>query len=135
MTVTPIAATLPLWSQYTKAVEDTLGIRVDTELQGLDPKDPKTFVGTLAFDGKPRNNVQNGANYTWRHSYLAVLVDEIVPAGFPGIAATYHKNSITILSGSLYDWDAAIAASPHSHKLCQQVVEQVDQLLTRMGLA
>ena len=146
--IVPLAYTYPDWATFIKVCQDHLGYSPTRGLdnQGMQPKDPASFLACLTMDNQPLDNLRHGfnKNYTFRHvmfSFLAVLDKR-------GLDALYYNTDleifdrfyddgecIVIISGNMAQWYQAILRGCRevSPKAIRQIMNQCFNFFRQTG--
>ena len=119
--IVPLAYTHPDWATFIKVCQEHLGYSPTRGLdnQGMQPKDPASFLACLPMNNEPLQNLRIGIHYSgiFKHvtfSFLAVLDKKAVDALYYNLdleifcKANEEDEFITVISGTMTKWYHAI---------------------------
>lgn len=142
--IEPLAITQVEWRVFTEMCQKHLGFSPTRGLddEGLDLKDPSSYLGCLDFNNQPTKHMQEGSG-AFRHfhiSFIAALDEGIITdlsteTGLRIYAKRGKRKHLTILTGSMDEWYSAVMAccSRDSDYELRSLFNNVFECFNRIG--
>ena len=142
--IQPLAITQVEWRIFIDMCQKHLGYSPTRGLdsEGLDVKDPSSYLGCLDFNNRPTQHLQEGSG-AFRHfhiSFVAALDEQMITeiasqTGLRICAKKGKRKLLTILTGSMDEWYSAVmeCCSPKQDYELRSLFNNVLESFNRIG--
>lgn len=142
MNIYPIAMSTVNWPLFIKQCQEHFNY---SPTKGLDVanipiKDPAAYVACFNLENKPLESLRLFTNVAYHHFSISFLIDVKVPIELYTLGRvkhfekTYRQHTLTILSGTIYDWLQTIEYTQHFDLEIRRILNEIVNILSSTWL-